>query len=197
MSEMTFDQRADEAVKKFNLTDEVLGRAVQPSDTVTVYLDAQAAYDLQKKKTENDASVKRGEPQSIGVDEDLEALIAKVRESALRFTLRALYEPERDVIANKVQRERHMPKNATDIEKNLRQLEVEDRIMAEWLARSITKVERLSDGAVDDSGYTADQVEELRATLYDSEWKKLTALLSELSLTQTLFTSAVDAGFPG
>lgn len=209
-------QAANTAVESFDLNSFLSEKAAAPEDSVTVYLDAGTAYQIDALKRRHDEwqreegealERRRGEPRGIAdepevpddlvnVDERIEALQEQIKDSGLRVYMRGVGDVEQRLIANKVIREHPISKNATDEERALREKERGTLTLEAWLQKAITKVVRVSDGAVAPAP-SADGIAALHTALYETEWNKLVGLFDALSYANGLFEQAVDAGFPG
>jgi len=208
---------AEQAVESFDLGSFVSETASAPEDSVVIYLDGETAYQIEQVKRQHDEWVRekayraeqaKDEPRGIAdededdpeelvnIEETLERLQEHVRKTGLRVYMRGVGEVERDLIGHKIVRSLPFGKNATDEEKAIRAEERKALTIETWLAKAITKIERVSDGAVSPAP-SVEGVTALHAALYESEWDKLVALFNDLSFANALFDRAVDAGFPG
>lgn len=188
-----------QATEAFDLKDWVTEKSTVPTDTETVYLDYETAYEMHALRNEWDLGDEG--PRGIADDDEdeflakLEVLQERIKASGLKVTMRAVREPERKVIEKAVKRRIPFNKNMTEDERYEAGKAREEAAIIEWLTAAIIKIER-PDGAVVrdiDTGL----VEFLSQSLYESEWEKLQALFGRLSFAGGLADSAVDAGFLG
>lgn len=184
----------------FDLDEFVQGRGF-PRDTVTLFTNADAAYEYtqiqerltalaQDKEKLGEAPRSRAYKDVLEemapLEKQAEELMEAIKASALTFHLRGIAPG-------------HIKKIVKDVSK-----EGEKEGMAEWeitaettyrvIAPHIIKVVR-ADGAEDPRGFTPERVETLESVLPESEWDKLDQKVQQLSFQSTYFDAAVDAGF--
>lgn len=201
-------EQVEKAVESFDLTEFVTSTTAVPQDTVTVYTDVQGAYEIDQLKRQHEAAVLAAdkgkdktpkgitdEPDPIIEDfeERVEAILERIKGSALTLHMRAVNEAERRVLVKRVYRDIKIDKNATEEEKGEKELQREEESFIAWYAASVTKIER-ADGAVIDK-VEVDHLRTLRDALYDSEWAKIGQMFEQLSFASHLVDRAVDAGF--
>ena len=203
MTEHDVEALAEQATENFDLMDYISGRTTVPTDSTVVYLDYETAFEIHRLAVEYEESQKIGAPKSIADEgqgdesilEKIAQLQDRVKDSGLTIHMRALNEPERDVIRKRVNREHAIKKSMTEDEKAAVSERRNDRVALEWIAAAATKIETPDGKTV--SRVETGHIEALRNSLYDSEWAKVEALFDALSFARGLADSAIDAGFPG
>lgn len=184
----------------FDFSKYVSEKATVPDDSVVVYLDAKTAYEIDRLKADHDEWQKDPGARSItemaDVDERLEAMQEKIKESALTFYMRAVGEPERDVLREKVNRSLPLASNASEDEREMVGAQRYEATLNSWVGAAITKVVT-PEGAENRDKFDREKVADLRNLLHVGEWQKLVRLVNELSFNESLIDRAVDAGFPG
>ena len=184
----------------FDFTKYVSEKATVPDDSVVVYLDAKTAYEIDRLKADHDEWQKNPGARSItemaDVDERLEAMQEKIKESALTFHMRAVGEPERRVLQEAVRRDYPLHKSATEDERETIDAQRYEATLNSWVGAAITKVVT-PEGAESRDKFDREKVADLRNLLHVGEWQKLVRLVNELSFNESLIDRAVDAGFPG
>lgn len=199
-------EQVEKAVESFDLTEFVTSTTAVPRDTVTVYTDVQGAYEIDQLKRQHEAAVLAAdkgktpkgitdEPDPIIEDfeERVEAILERIKGTALTLHMRAVNEPERRVIIKGVYKDIKSDKNMTEEERGEAEVRREEESLLRWYAASVTKIER-ADGAVIDK-VEVDHLRTLRDALYDSEWAKIGQMFEQLSFASHLVDRAVDAGF--
>lgn len=199
-------EQVEKAVESFDLTEFVTATTAVPQDTVTVYTDVQGAYEIDQLKRQHEAAVLAAdkgktpkgitdEPDPIIEDfeERVEAILERIKGTALTLHMRAVNEPERRVIIKGVYKDIKSDKNMTEEERGEAEVRREEESLLRWYAASVTKIER-ADGAVIDK-VEVDHLRTLRDALYDSEWAKIGQMFEQLSFASHLVDRAVDAGF--
>lgn len=199
-------EQVEKAVESFDLTEFVTSTTAVPQDTVTVYTDVQGAYEIDQLKRQHEAAVLAAdkgktpkgitdEPDPIIEDfeERVEAILERIKGTALTLHMRAVNEPERRVIIKGVYKDIKSDKNMTEEERGEAEVRREEESLLRWYAASVTKIER-ADGAVIDK-VEVDHLRTLRDALYDSEWAKIGQMFEQLSFASHLVDRAVDAGF--
>ena len=184
----------------FDFTKYVSEKATVPDDSVVVYLDAKTAYEIDRLKADHDEWQKNPGARSItdmaDVDERLEAMQEKIKESALTFHMRAVGEPERMVLQKKVRKEIPMAKNLSEDEADVVNGERYEATLNAWVGASIVKVVT-PEGAENRDKFDREKVADLRNLLHVGEWNKLVGRFNDLAFNESLIDRAVDAGFPG
>lgn len=175
------------APKKFNLVDAIQGRSY-PEDSVTVFLDQDAAYEL----TQVESEMKELASRTGRDDEALEAynlleteadtLRARIIDTSLTFTLRGIPQATYDSIIESVTKDEKIENKGH--ESNVRSI-----------AKMLVRVTN-SQGAVDeDREFSRDEVEGIYEAFGSHEWDYLNLTVNGLMFAATYFDSAVDAGF--
>jgi hypothetical protein len=193
MTDVTLDEVRD-AVEKatdkstFSLVEAIKGRGY-PTEEVTVYTNADAAYNLAETNALLE-TLAQGKQQDTEEYDNLDAvaqqLKAEVQESALTFSLRGISPGEVQRLSKKVAKQARAEDLDEDEEALLR--------TAAWFAPHVVRVSN-AQGEVDEHLYTAEEARVLMDLLPQSEWNKLLVAMSKLSLGSMYFDQLVDAGF--
>lgn len=191
MTDVTLDEVRD-AVEKatdkstFSLVEAIKGRGY-PTDEVTVYLNADAAYNLAETNTLLTALAQRAETEEYeNLDKVAQQLKAEVLASAMTFHLRGISPGELTKISKKVRKQAEAD--------GLDEEDIALELTKAWFAPHIIRVEQ-ADGAVDEHLWTPEEVEVLMDLLPQTEWAKLNATINKMTFSSAYFTQAVDAGF--
>lgn len=191
MTDVTLDEVRD-AVEKatdkstFSLVEAIKGRGY-PTDEVTVYLNADAAYNLAETNALLTVLAQQADTEEYeNLDAVAQQLKAEVLASAQTLHLRGISPGELSTISKKVRKK--------GVEDGLDEDEVSRKLSAAWIAPHIVRVER-ADGAVDEHLWSPDEVETLMDLLPQTEWLKLDTAINKLSFTSAYFDQLVDAGF--
>lgn len=195
---MTDAQITSEPDETFDLDEFVQGRGY-PTDTVTVFTNADAAYahaQIQERLTalaqDKEALDKRSavykEKQAEFADLEKQAadLKQKIVDSALTFSLRGIAPGHINKIIKDVNAEAAAEKWVGD--------EAERQATYRIMADHIISVTR-ADGKVDKRKFTPERAANLDFALPESEWDKIDHKIRDLSFRSTYFDTAVDAGF--
>lgn len=182
----------------FDLDEFVQGRGY-PTDTVTVFTNADAAYahaQIQERLTvlaqERDTHDKRSKDYKERqaefeiLEAQAEELKQEVKDSAITFHLRGIAPGHIDKIIKDVNAEAADQKWVG----NEAESQATYRIMADHIIKAVR-----ADGKVDNRKFTPERAANLDFALPESEWTKLDRKIRELSFKSTYFDSAVDAGF--
>ena len=166
----------------FNLAERLSGRGF-PTDTVKVYLNEGAAYQLvslmnQEAPTDQDALE--------AFNNVVQQVTKEVLESELTFELRGISTGHSNQIKKNVKKEH--PDLADDSE------EFTKILTNHYIAPHIVRIKDAG-GGVDEHLYTPDEVADLYDLLPISEWLKLSDAVGKLSFTTGYFENATDAGF--
>lgn len=211
--------------KKFNVRD-AINKVTYPEDDVRVYVNAGLAYAAQEKAQEAaqmrtiaegysaealqgiaDAPEKEEyDARAEALEAESEALIAECIKSALTFHLRGIA-PEvyrtavrawqrkiKDPIRGSYQGEDAEERYQSDaFDKTT---ERNGKFHEDLVAHAIVRVTNAA-GEVDDSGWTQEDVANLRGSLYSSEYNKLDEMVQVLTFSNALFDSVIaqDADF--
>jgi len=176
----------------FDLDAFVQGRGF-PTDTVTVFTNADAAYEraqIQKRLTEiaqDPAHTRKPlKDEFKALETKADELMEAIKASALTFHLRGISPGHIKKITGDVVKEQ--------ADANWNEGEAEDILNFRWLAPHIIKVVNAK-GEEDKRSFDEARVESLASVLPTSEWKKLMDAVTALSFNSVLFDQAVDAGF--
>lgn len=182
----------------FDLDEFVQGRGF-PRDTVTVFTNADAAYERaqvekrlttlaqdKEKLNKNSTLYKETQAEFKELEDRSAELMEDIKASALVFHLRGISPG-------------HIKKINKDVYEESQKEEWDEVTTASTasyriVAPHIIKVIR-ADGAEDNRQFTPDRVETLEMTLPESEWNKLDRKVMEMSFKSAYFDAAVDAGF--
>lgn len=191
MTDVTLDEVRD-AVEKatdkstFSLVEAIKGRGY-PTDEVTVYLNADAAYNLAETNALLTVLANKSDTEEYEtLDAVAQQLKAELLESAQTLYLRGISPGELNKISKKVRKQ--------GAEEGLDEDEVSLKLTAAWIAPHIVRVER-ADGAVDEHLWSPDEVETLMDLLPQTEWLKIDQAINKLSFTSAYYDQLVDAGF--
>jgi hypothetical protein len=188
-------EKVDEILspKKFNLADAIKGKSY-PTDSVRVYLDEEAIYELRELEKQLDGLGKHKNPEEVQelfdatraqADEAVERLLA----TSYKITMQSKGHTVYDEIVDEVNAE-FAEDTGPEVEKR-RAHEENIRV----IAKSIISVEN-NEGAIDgDRDFTPEEVQAFYVALPDPEWIRLQELFYKLVFAGTYFDKAVDAGF--
>lgn len=191
MSEENITEETLEMVKEaqkpstFNLAEVIKGRGY-PSKDVTVYTDAEAAFELIEIEDQMN--------QLTEVDKELEAkaeeLAERVQKSQLVFHMRGVGQGEVERINDKADQLYKKP----DLK--------EEDYSSDWFKYYITalvasNIVRVTDadGNVDESHFEYDDLVEVRNNLPADSWGLLVSTMQKLTLASGYFKGLTDAGF--
>lgn len=191
MSEENITEETLEMVKEaqkkntFNLAEVIKGRGY-PSKDVTVYTDAEAAFELIEIEDQMN--------EMTEVDKELEAkaeeLAERVQKSQLTFHMRGVGQGEVERINDKADQLYKKP--------NLK----EEDYSSDWFKYYITalvasNIVRVTDadGNVDESHFEYDDLVEVRNNLPADSWGLLVSTMQKLTLATGYFKGLTDAGF--
>jgi hypothetical protein len=193
MSEISIDEVRD-AVEKatdkstFSLVEAIKGRGY-PTEEVTVYLNADAAYNL-AEVNELLTKLAQGEKQDTEAYDNLDAvaqqLAQELRDSEVTFYLRGISPGELQKITKKVRKQA----DADGLDEDEISLALTDA----WIAPHIIKTED-ANGNVEERLYAPEDVTLLRDLLPQTEWLKLDTAINKLSFSSAYFDQVADAGF--
>lgn len=183
-----------------------------PTDDVTVFLDGEAAHELNMVLAEiselgfkaQDASVANSggitdSPEKVELDEQIaeleerqKELIADVLESALTFKIRGLAPKVWKLIIKSWTRKSkaHAKENGLDEEERIDW--ANDKINAELISKTIVQITDAS-GNVQKGAVKIETVEELQETVLQSEFAKLLDTANNMTFANGLFTNAIAA----
>lgn len=227
MSEATVTAKVEEmkAPGTFDARSVVTGKAKMATESVTLYLDAEAAHEMNEVANRivdlrNDAATKRavsnsvaGSPEADELDaeadvleEEVARLLGVVRSSALTFHLRGVA-PVQWRLIDKLWRRKIKAPSRSNFDDTAEgneeyELEIMERNIArnnsvnyDLVSKAIVKVTNAA-GDEDTRGWTVEDVEGLHDTLLETEWEKLRLLQQDLTFAHTLFNKVIaDADF--
>lgn len=200
--------------KTFSLSDVLANKVKYPTDTVEVFLDADAAYhvlnlineigelETEAANLEADASSIAGNPDADKVREqieaktsDLQAVLDRARESLLTFTLRGIPSKVWRVIDEKARRK--FPVDTTRTQDEQREDNIKRNAHVDLLLLKESIVSAVDADGNDIAEFTFEAVESLYDMLYESEWNKLSEMKDRLTFANTLFDEVTvgDADF--
>lgn len=183
-----------------------------PTDEVTIFLDGEAAHELNMvlaeiselgfQSAELGAKSNGGivdDPEKVEVDEkiaELEArqkeLIAEVLESALTFNLRGLGRKTWKVIIESWTRKSKKFAKENGLEEEERIDWANDKINAELIAKSIVKITN-AQGQEQVGAVAVETIEDLQGSVLQSEFAKLLDTANNLTFANGLFSNAIAA----
>lgn len=194
MSEEKLTEETLEMVKEaqkqstFNLAEVIKGRGY-PSKDVTVYTDAEAAFELIEiedqmiEMTEADDEYKKLEARA-------EELAERVQKSKLTFHMRGIGQGEVERITEKADQLYKKPKTE------------DEEYGSDWfkfyvtslVASNVVKVTD-ADGNVDESHFEYEDMLTVRNNLPGDSWGLLVSTMQKLTLATGYFKGLTDAGF--
>lgn len=162
------------------------GRAY-PQDIVDVHTDADAAYKAQAiEKRINDLSADQAELVNT-LDAERNALLATMKATSLTFLLRGINKGTTDGIIAAAKEKFGDVTDTPNYERS-------EWVTFSYLAAHIVSVTD-ADKNVDDHFFTVEDVQALAAYLPEDQFRKLLALMSELTFAATYFDQAVSVDF--
>jgi hypothetical protein len=196
MSEETLPTEVQEAVKLveeaqspkvFNLADAIKGRAY-PRKEVVIYLDEETALRILEINDLMNQSL--DEEEVAKLDAEAHALSAKVKESALVFSMRGVSQATIERVLEDCNKKHGVAKGEDPLSNS------------DWFKDYVTilvaeNIEHVADGAgnIDTEKFTYDRIEELRQNIPSNEWAKLVEAMQKLTLAGGYFEQLTDAGF--
>lgn len=191
MSEENILQETIDMVKdaqkqeKFSLTEVIKGRGY-PTKEVTVYTDAQGAFELVELEEQMNA-IKNDNEKYSELEKKAEEVAKRVQGSALIFTMRGVSQDVVETVTSEANRVYGKPNEETD---------------DDWfkfyatslVARNVVKVTNAK-GEVDDSDFTYEHMLEVRNNLPADAWSVLVATMQKLTLASGYFKGLTDSGF--
>lgn len=178
----------------FDLDAFVQGRGF-PTDTVTVFTNADAAYALAPVNARLTEIAQDPKHNTKALKEEAASLETRAQElkdeilaSALTFHLRGISPGHiKKIIAD-------VNKRVDDEDDELQSEQAGEQATHEMFAPHIIKVVNAK-GEVDQRKFTAERVAHLEGLLPPSEWNKLDDKIKELSFKTATFDQLTDAGF--
>jgi len=167
---------------KFNL-DEFLNDAGYPEDKVTIYIDSEHAYELNKI---NEALLTVLDPdEAAPLEARAKELSDLIVQSRVIFTMKGLSQARVEEIQAKVSK--HVEET--------QELELENAMVVySLIAESIISVEN-AEGEADNAPFTPERVKLLEGRLPAESWEKLVSTMHKLTLASGYFKGLTDAGF--
>jgi len=172
----------------FNLADVIKERGY-PSKEVTIYTDAEAAFQLVEIEDKMNNITEAGEEYSK-LEKQADELAERVRSSQLTFLMRGVGQGVVERVsekADKLYKKKDVP---------------EEEYSNDWfkyyvtslVAENVVKVTD-SEGNVDESHFDYDQMLEIRNSLPADSWGLLVSTMQKLTLASGYFKGLTDAGF--
>jgi hypothetical protein len=164
----------------FSLADAIKGVGY-PSDSVDVYLDIEAAYELSKL---NQRLLQETDPAiSEPLEEEAKALADKVLKSKITFNMRGIDQRQVELIEKQ-----------TKDEDGQHSDESWKVYMCALVAANIVSVTD-ADGNEDSHKFTTEEVLELRSSMPSESWGEVISTMQKLTLATGYFRGLTDAGF--
>lgn len=209
---------ADEAIEElkspetFDLADVLNENVTYPTRDVLVGIDAevaQAATELADEiadlitvadEFENDGTITGGDgakyrEQAEAKTAELQKLMDKLEETAIKFTLRGVPPKVWRTIDKYWRKEIPAKKSDDDVSTHEKNIARNEKVTIDVVRNAIVKME-LSDGRISEGLPPFEQVEALYNTLMESEWEKLRATADQLTFANQLFdVTTTDADF--
>ena len=189
MSENVIDM-VNEAQKrgKFNLADAIKGRAF-PEKSVDVYLDANAAMQLEEINQELNDLLKLGNTAEYDKLEAVaQELAEQIKKSKLTFHMRGVGQAEVEAAVKKAD---ELYPDADEDQDNPDWVKY---YLSSLIAANIVKVTD-ADGNEDTTKFTPEEMIELRGVIPIDSWAVLVETMQKLTLATSYFSAATDAGF--
>lgn len=196
MSEQTQPTEVQEAVKLveeaqspkvFNLADAIKGRAY-PKKEVVIYLDEETALRVLEINDLMNESLDEEEVKAL--DAEAQLLSAKVKESALVFSMRGVSQATIERVLEDCNKKHGLTKDEDPLSNPAWFKDYVTILVAE-------NIEHVADGNgnIDSEKFTYDKIEELRQNIPSNEWAKLVEAMQKLTLAGGYFEQLTDAGF--
>jgi len=193
MSDNTTDNIIDmvtEAQKrgKFSLADAIKGRAF-PEKSVDVYLDANAAMQLEEINNELNDLIKLGNTEEYDKLELVaQGLAQQIKDSKLTFHMRGVGQAEVEAAVKKAD---ELYPDADEDQENPDWVKY---YLSHLIAANIVKVTD-AEGNEDTTKFTPEEMIELRGVIPIDSWSVLIETMQKLTLATSYFSAATDAGF--
>lgn len=193
MSDNTTDNIIDmvaEAQKrgKFSLADAIKGRAF-PEKSVDVYLDANAAMQLEEINKELNDLIKLGNTEEYDKLELVaQGLAQQIKDSKLTFHMRGVGQAEVEAAVKKAD---ELYPDADEDQENPDWVKY---YLSHLIAANIVKVTD-AEGNEDTTKFTPEEMIELRGVIPIDSWSVLIETMQKLTLATSYFSAATDAGF--
>lgn len=172
----------------FDITEFAKGRAY-PEDSVTAYLDVQAAYELNKLNEEMRFADEKSLPE---MEKQANELAAKVMESKVVFHMRGVNQAQIEKIS--AQCDEKYPTKTDAFGQTINTPEWLKEWTAALIASNLVRIEN-SKGEMDERQFTPEDVVQLRHHLPKEVWDLLVEKMQQLTLAGAYFKGLTDAGF--
>lgn len=169
----------------FNLSEVIKGRGF-PTKDVTIYLDAESAFQLAEVDEEMNDFLEADYRAEL--DAKAQELAAKIRKSALTFTMRGVSQK----IVDKVMKEANEKHPRDDANGN--NPEWVKFYVSSLVAQNIIRVTD-AEGNVDEHLFTVEEIYSLREEITRDAWDVLADTMQKLTLASGYFEQLTDAGF--
>jgi hypothetical protein len=213
LSEVNVEAKVEElkSEESFDLASALKGTSY-PTDDVTIFIDGEAAHELNMVLAEitelgyESAKHTAGENGSIAdspekeeidkqiaeLEEQQKELIAKVLESALTFKLRGVAPKAWKLIIKSWQRKSKAHAKEEGLDEEERIDWANEKINAELIAKATVSITN-AEGATQKGGVKVETVEELQGSVLQSEFAKLLDAANNLTFANGLFSNAIAA----
>lgn len=175
----------------FDITEFAKGRAY-PSDSVTAYLDVDAAYELTKINSQINSVLVGEEAKVAELEAQAKVLSERLLASKIVFHMRGVNQSVIESISKKCDELYPSTVNAFGQE------ETHPDWVREWtcglVAANLISVENAA-GELDERVFTSDDVNEFRQYLPKEIWDMITEKMQQLTLAGAYFKGLTDAGF--
>ena len=172
----------------FNLAEVIKGRGY-PTKEVTIYTDAEAAFDLVELENKMN-EIKEDTEEYAELEKKANELAEAVRASKLIFVMRGVGQGEVERIVEKADKLYKKPDSD------------EDEYATDWFKYYITSLVASNlvkvidpDGNVDESHFEYEEMIEIRNNLPSDSWGLLVSTMQKLTLATGYFKGLTDAGF--
>lgn len=172
----------------FDITEFAKGRAY-PEDSVTAYLDVQAAYELNKL---NEQMRSADAKQLEKLEKQAKELADKVVQSKVVFHMRGVNQAQIEKIT--VACDEKYPAKTDAFGQVVNSPDWIREWTAALIASNLVKIEN-SNGEIDEREFTSEEVITLRHHLPKEVWDLLVEKMQQLTLAGAYFQGLTDAGF--
>lgn len=172
----------------FNLSEVIKGRGF-PTKEVTIYLDSEAAFELSEL---NDQMMGYFDESLVeDLEKKAEALVEKIKKSAVTFVMRGVSQKIVEDVIKKVNEKITPPDGRRDFSENEEWIKL---YIAHLVALNIVKAID-ANGNVDERQYSAEEMLELRELMSADAWNSIVETMQKLTLASGYFEQLTDAGF--
>ncbi len=172
----------------FNLSEVIKGRGY-PTKEVTIYLDAEAAFELSELNDEMMGYF--DETLTADLEKKAEGLVEKIKKSAITFVMRGVSQKMVENVIKKVNEKITPPDNRREFSENEEWIKL---YIASLVALNIVKAID-ANGNVDERQYSAEEMLELRELMSADAWNSIVETMQKLTLASGYFEQLTDAGF--